>query len=339
MMCTVAEHPRREAFSATGIASVVAGAVLFALVLWKVGPGQVWDGITRVRWWILVIIALGGLRFLARAIAWSACIEPPHRLSIADAFKGVVAGDTIGNATPLGPILGEPAKAAYAQNTVPMGVALTALAIENFVYSLSAAAMIAAGTLALLFAFDPPENLRLAGEAIVAAVLLLFVVAMFMLWRQPAVLSRLLPLLGGRGTARTEKVRALEQQVYTFASRRGWVVAAVIGCELVFHALGVLEAHLTLTLLSPTHESPPLLTSFILETANRLFTVVFRFIPFTTGAGEVGTGTVTKLLGMGETTGVTVSVIRKIRMVAWALVGAVLIVRRKRSSNRARSVQ
>ena len=74
MMCAVAPHPRRQAFSATGIASVVAGIALFAFVLWKVGPSQVWDGIARVRWWVLVIIALGGLRFLARAIAWSACI-------------------------------------------------------------------------------------------------------------------------------------------------------------------------------------------------------------------------------------------------------------------------
>lgn len=338
MMCAVAEHPRREAFSATGIASVVAGLALFALVLWKVGPGEVWDGLTRIRWWIVAVIALGGLRFLARAVAWSACVEAPYRLSIADAFKGVIAGDTIGNATPLGPILGEPAKAAYARGNIPIGAALTALAIENFVYSLSAAAMIAAGTLALLFAFDPPERLRLAGEAVVAAVLLVFVAAMVMLWRQPAVLSWLLPLLGRRGTSRAEKVRALEQQIYTFASRRGSVVAVVIACELVFHALGVLEAHLTLTLLSPSGTPPPLLTSFILETSNRLFAVLFKFIPMQAGAGELGTGAVTQVLGMGDTTGVTVSIIRKIRMVAWALVGVVLIVRQRTTGARARHV-
>ena len=338
MMCAVAEHPRREAFSATGIASVVAGIALFSLVLYKVGPAVVWDGITKIRWWILAVIALGGLRFLARAAAWSACVEPPHRLSVLEAVKGVVAGDTIGNATPLGPLLGEPAKAAYARGNVPIGVALTALAIENFVYSLSAAAMIAAGTLALLFAFDPPESLRLAGEAVVGIVLLLFVAAMVMLWRQPAVLSRLLPLLGGRAVSRADKVRRLEEQVYTFASRRGWVVAVVIGCELIFHALGVIEAHLTLTLLSPTGDPPTLLTSFILETSNRLFAVLFKVIPFQAGAGEIGTGAVTRLLGFGDTTGVTVAIVRKIRMVAWALVGVVLLVRRPGRA-RARDVQ
>ena len=342
MMCAVAEHRRRAAFSVTGIVTAVAGAALFAIVLWTFDAVKVWEGIVRLRWWVLVIIAIGGFRFLARAVAWSACVEPPYRLSILDAFKGVIAGDMIGNLTPLGPVLGEPAKAAYAKGNTPAGVLLTALAIETFVYSLSAAAMIAAGTLALLFAFDPPAGLRVAGEVIVGAIFLLFLIAMTMLWRQPAVLSRLMPMFGARGLARADKVRALEQQIYTFASRRGWVVVAVIVCELAFHALGVLEAHLTLTLLSPTGESPALLTSFILETFNRLFAVIFKFIPYQTGAGELGSGAVTEVLGLGATTGVTVSVIRKIRMLAWALAGAALLVGRRglaRTGDRARGVQ
>ena len=196
-----------------------------SIVLWTFGVAQIWDGVVRLRWWVLVIVAIGGLRFLARAIAWSACVEPPHRLSILDAFKGVVAGDLVGNITPLGPVLGEPAKAAYARGATPAGVVLTALAIETFVYSLSAAAMIAAGTLALLFAFDPPAGLRIAAEAIIAAIFALFLIAMVVLWRQPAVLSRMLPIFGARGTSRAERVRAFERQIYTFASRRGLVVA------------------------------------------------------------------------------------------------------------------
>lgn len=327
MMCAVAEHPRRAAFNATGIVSAVAGAALFALVVWQAGPAQVWDGVAKIGWWLLLVIALGGLRFLARAVAWSACIEPPHTLSVLDAFKGVVAGDTVGNATPLGPVLGEPAKAAYARGSTPVGVVLTALAVENLFYSLSAAAMIAAGTLALLFAFDPPEGMRLAGEAAVAIILLLFIAAMIALWRRPMVLSRLLPLAGRAGTSRAEKVRALEQQIYTFASRRGSVVAIAIACELAFHALGVVEAHITLTVING--EAPPLLTSFILETANRLFAVLFKVVPFQFGVGELGTAAVTEVLGMGGTTGVTVAVVRKARMVAWALVGAALLAGRR----------
>ena len=156
--------------------------------------------------------------------------------------------------------------------------------------------MIAAGMLALLFAFDPPEQMRLAGEVAVVVILLLFVVAMLVLWRRPAILGRCPSPAAAAG--RTEKLRALEQEVYTFASRRGRVVAVVIACELAFHALGVLEVHVTLSAING--EQPPLLTSFILETANRLFTVVFKFIPFQLGVAEAGTAVATEVLGLGD---------------------------------------
>ena len=311
----------------TAVVSVIAGAALFALVLWYVDAAVVWDGVTKLRWWLLVVIALGGLRFLARAVAWSACVEPPHHLPILDAFKGIVAGDTIGNATPLGPVLGEPAKAAYARRGVPVGVVLTALAIENLFYSLSAAAMIAAGTLALLFAFNPPARMRQAAGLAVGLILVAFVAGMLMLWRRPAVLSRLLPLLPGKSATRAEKVRALEHQIYTFAARRGWVVVVAIACELAFHALGVVEAYLTLTVING--QAPTLLSAFILETANRLFAVLFKVVPFGLGVNEVSTAAVTEVLGLGGTAGVTVAVVRKARMAAWALVGAALLAGRR----------
>ena len=327
-MASVTPPPRRATVSATGILSIVAGAAIFALVLWNQGPSEIWEGITRMRWWLLAVIALGGLRFLSRAIAWRACIEPPHRLPIGTAFSGVVAGDTISNATPLGPVLGEPAKAAYATGPVPIGTALTALAIENIFYTLSAAAMIAAGTLALLFVFNPPPEVRYLGEASVAVIVLVFATALVLMWRRPAIVSRLLPLVtkGGKDSeARRERLRALEQEIYSFASRRTGSVVAVVASEGMFHALGILEAHLTLTILNGGQQ-PPILTSFILETANRLLAVLFRFIPFQLGVGEAGLAVVTDALGLGGTVGVTISVIRKARMAVWAVVGVVLLV-------------
>ena len=325
----MAEHPRRTAFNAAGVFSVVAGAALFAVVLWRADPREVWQGIVAVGWWFSVIVVIGGLRFLTRAAAWSACVERPHRLPIVTALAGVVAGDTVGNLTPLGPMLGEPAKAAYVRGAVPGGVALTALAVENLFYTLSAAAMIAAGTLALLFTFDPPPEMRQIGRIAVAAVLALFGAAMLLLWRRPALLSRWIPLVAKEGTAlhsQTNRMRALEEQIYSFASRRPGAVLAVVGYEALFHALGVIEAYITLQAI--TGSAPAILTAFILETAQRLMTVVFKVVPFQMGVSELGTAAVTNVLGLGATIGVTAAVIRKGRMAAWAAVGAALLVRR-----------
>lgn len=308
---------------------MTAGIVVFAAFVWNVGPGQIWNGILSVGWMFPVIIALGGLRFFVRACAWSLCTEPPHHLPLRTAFSAVLAGDAVGNVTPLGPIVGEPAKAAFVRAHIPIGPALTALAIENIFYTLSTAAMIAAGTIALLFAFDLPPALREFSEIAIGAVVVLFAVSLAILWRRPALISRWLPLMSRPGTkvhASAGRVQALENEIYTFAARRRGAVLPVILLEVAFHALGVIETHLAMWMI--LQQPPPLIQSFIIETASRVITVAFKFIPFQFGVGEVGTGAVTTVLGLGATPGVAREIVRKARMAVWALVGGALLIRR-----------
>ena len=318
-----------RAFSATTALSIAGGAALFAVVVWKVGPAEIVEGFRRLGWGILLVVALGGLRFAARAAAWMACIEAPHVLPFRVAFAAVIAGDTLGNATPLGPVVGEPAKVAYVHRQLPASVALTALAIENLLYSLSTAAMIGAGTIALLFAFDVPVAVREISEAAVALVVIIFAVALVMLWRKPAILSRWLPLAGGPGAtvrSKAEKVRALEAEIYSFAARRPAGLTATLTCEGLFHTLGVLEAFITIWLL--TDAQPTVLVAFIMETAQRLMTVVFKVVPFQLGVGEAATTVFTRMLGLGDTLGLNFALARRARIAVWAAVGALLLIQK-----------
>src|SRR6185437_13661978 len=125
--------------NATGVLTAIAGLALLAWVVSRVGAAEIAADLAQVGWGLLAIIAIGGGRFLLRAVAWRLCVEPPHRLGLADAFAAAVCGDAIGNLTPLGPIVGEPAKAAFVRRRVPLAAAATALAIENALYALSAA--------------------------------------------------------------------------------------------------------------------------------------------------------------------------------------------------------
>ncbi len=102
-----------------GLLTAAAGTVLFAWLVWSVGPAEIWTGFKQIGWGLIWILILGGLRFAARAAAWTLCIEPPHTLRFAEAFNAVVCGDALGNATPLGPLVGEPAKIACVRGRVP----------------------------------------------------------------------------------------------------------------------------------------------------------------------------------------------------------------------------
>lgn len=317
-------RPPRQ-IKAAGLLTAVAGTVLFVWLVRTVGPGEIWTGFQKIGWGLVWIVMLGGLRFAVRAAAWALCIEPPNRLPFGVALNAVISGDALGNLTPFGPLVGEPAKIACVRGHVPIAPALTALAIENVIYALSVAAMIAAGAIALLFSVELPLQLREFSEIAIGCIIALFIGAAWVLWRRPTLVSTWLPA-SWLTTARIGKLHALEQEVLTFASRRRGAILPLAVLQLLFHALGVIEKHLTLWLILGA--APPLMTSFIVETADRLITVAFKFVPFQVGVGEAGTGLITQLLGLGPAAGITVSLARKARMGTWSLIGAALLVRR-----------
>lgn len=320
----------------TAVVTAAAGIVLFAWLVSRIGASEVWAGFVQIGWGLILIVLLGGLRFAARAFAWSAAMEPPHRLGFKDAFTAVVCGDTLGNVVTLGPIVSEATKLACVRGRVPLGAALTALAVENLFYTLSVAAMIAAATLALLFSFELPAALRDYSEVALAAIAVGFVAAALIIWRRPALAgfipARMRPEQGSRMYLPLQKLRTLEHEVYSFAARRRSALVPVLGAEAAFHAFGVLETHVTLWMITTT--APPLLVSFIAEGAIRLIAVLFKFVPFQIGVGEAGTGALTQILGLGYPAGVTLSLARKARMGIWSLAGAALLVRQGISTKR-----
>jgi Lysylphosphatidylglycerol synthase TM region len=314
----------RKTFSVTGVVTTLGGLALLVWVVRQVGVAEIAADVRRVGWGLVAIIALGGLRFLLRAVAWRLCLDPPHTLRLRDAFAAVVCGDAIGNLTPLGPLVGEPAKAAFVRGRIALAPAVTALAIENVLYTLSAAAMIAAGMVALLVSFKLPPGVRGIGELAIAATFLLFVAALWLLWRQPALISRALGVVPPL-RKHADRVRQLEEEIYTFAARHRSALPALAAAEAGFHALGVTEIYLTLWLLNGSQ--PTLLAAFLFETANRLITVVFKVVPLRLGVDELSTAGFAALIGLPTKTGLTIAIVRKVRMLFWAGAGGVLLVR------------
>ena len=309
---------------ATGVLMTLGGLVLLVVVVARVGVLEIAADVRQVGWGLIAIIAMGGLRFLLRALAWRLCLEPPHTLSVADAFAAVICGDAIGNLTPLGPLVGEPAKAAFVRRRVALGPAVTALAIENVLYTLSAAAMIAAGMIALLARFQLDPAIRGIGELAVGGTIGLFAAALWLLWRQPALISRALGL-APRLKRHADRMKEIETRIYTFTSRHRGALPGLAAAEIGFHALGVLEIFVTLWILAG--HPPAVLTAFILETANRLITVVFKVVPLRLGVDEAATAYFAQVLGLGVRPGLSMAIVRRVRVLFWAVAGGLILVR------------
>jgi Lysylphosphatidylglycerol synthase TM region len=327
------ERARAGRLGPTAVIFALAGLGLFAYFVWAAGPAEVWSNISKVGWGFAVILALAGLRFGVRTLAWTLCFEPPHRLGFLEAFRAYLIGDAAGNVVPVGIVVSEPAKAALASNErVPFAASFSAIAVENIFYMLSVALFIFCGTAALLAGFHLTKVLRYSSYGILAGALVFISFAAYAIRRQWRFLSAALRWTAARGVGRRAlerrhaRVSAFEDKIYGFYERNGSRFIPVFVCEAVFHLLGVVEGYLTIALISETR--PTVLSAFLFESVNRVITVVFKFVPLRAGIDELGTGQLARVLAFGVAAGVTLAIVRKARMIFWMAVGVALLVAR-----------
>jgi hypothetical protein len=307
------------------LAAGIGGAVLFLWSIRQAGTLAVRDGIGRVGWWFVVICPLGGIRYLLRAIAWRMCLDDPRRLPLCVAFGAAVMGDGLGNVTPFGALVSEPSKVAVARRHVGAGSAVSAVTIENLLYLAVVVVVFVCGTAALLLSFDVGVALRRTADVTLAFALGFALVTAVALMGRLRIASALLaalaswPRLRPFAIARRGDVEAIENQVFGFTSRHPGRVPWLLALEAGYHAVGVFEIWLTVTLIMG--QPIGFLTAFVLEFVNRTITIAFQFVPMWLGVDEAGTGAVTTALHLGGATGVGLALVRKARVVVWTALG------------------
>jgi hypothetical protein len=320
----------RKGLTPLSIVFAVLGLVLFAYFVKRAGLGQIAEGIKRLGAGFLIILAISAVRQVVRCIAWSLCVEAPHRLEFWDAFRARVMGDAIGTVLPFASfVISEPAKPALIRDRLPLMAGLSSITIENIFYSLSVAVSISCGMIALLLSFSLPNGMRVGSFIVLAVILIVIVTGTFLIRRQVRFISGTAGFLHRRGLKEKwiEKGRTMEDLIYGFYHRHQARFIPILLLEASFHLAGVLEIYVTLSFISP-NQPPTFLTAFILESVNRVITMAFKFIPLRMGVDEAGTGKVSRVLLFTEVTGVTLAIVRKARDVFWAAVGVALLAHR-----------
>ncbi len=321
----------RPRITVTGVIAAVLGAGLFVSAIQHAGLTSILDGMRSVGWGFVLILGLSGLRTLCRAVAWTLCSEGPARLRLADTFPAFLTGEALGNLTPLGLFVSEPTKAVFVRHRVSLMTAVSGLAIENLLYTLSVAVVIASGTVAMLFSFDVPRAIRIFSVILLIGMLALLAGSGWVLGRQVKMVSPMLNWLHRRRwlpdslSQRLEKLRHLEDSIYGFHRRHPQRMLSVLVLEAAYHVAGVAEVFVILAWISHT---PTLLVAFVFETMNRATNVVFKFVPMRLGVDEAGSGLLSTALGYGSATGVTLAIVRKVRVLFWTAIGLLLLANR-----------
>ena len=293
------------------------GAALLIFTVQRVGgwPAVV-SGITSVGWWFILVVALGAARMACRARAWVVAAVDPQ-LRFRDAFGAMLAGDAAGNLTPLGVLASEPTKILMSRTRIPTVTGIASVAIENAFYIASVALVLLAGTWTFLQRADVPAGLEQISEAILVVVAIVAIVSIWAASTRPAVLSRLAPLvtkLAGRSDAPAEAIREVEARIYGVLHWPAPRILHVAGWEALFHVIAVTEVWMVLRLL-PGGDQVTLVDAFLLESTGRFVTIAFKFVPYRLGIDEMGSSAVAQVLGLPPASGVTLALIRRLRIV------------------------
>src|SRR5688572_31553018 len=252
------QRARRGRLAPLGIIFGVLGLLLFAYFVRRAGVGQILDGIQRLGAGFLLVLAISSFRYIVRALAWTRCIERPHRLPFRDAFAARLMGDALGNIIPFASVaVSEPSKAVFVKNRVPLMVGLSGLAIENIFYALSVSLFIFAGTATLLLSFSLPKPLRYASIGALAATLVVVPAGYLLLRSQKKFLSGAVKFFGRRGVAPklaariAPKAENLEERIYGFYQHHQGSFLAIFALDMCFHLAGIVEVYTTLSFISP----------------------------------------------------------------------------------------
>ncbi|HEX7284480.1 MAG TPA: lysylphosphatidylglycerol synthase domain-containing protein, partial [Vicinamibacterales bacterium] len=322
----------RSRLAFLNILVAIIGVALLVFTVQRVGgwPAVV-SGIASVGWWFIVVVMLGAARMAARGRAWMACSAAiaetgAQRLTMADAFGAIIAGDAAGNLTPLGVFASEPTKILMTRAKISTVTSIASVTIENAFYSASVAAVLLAGTWLFLQRANVPAGLEQISEVLLIVIAVAGVVAFWIARSQPAILSRLAPLmakLAGRSHAPAEAVKEIESHIYGVLRWPLGRILHVVFWEAIFHVLAVAEVWVVLRLLIP---DVTVGEAFLLESAGRFVTIAFKFVPYRLGIDEMGSGAVAQVLGLGPANGVTLALVRRLRIVVLNAFGLLKLV-------------
>jgi hypothetical protein len=299
------------------VLAALGGLVLFGYAVRRAGVAEILDGIREVGWGLLPILGLAGARFFIRACAWRLCMPAHGRLPINQSFSAFVAGDAIGNLTPLGMVASEPTKVFLTRHRLATRESVASLATDNLLYAASVAAMVALGVVVALATV--PLSLAWqegAVAALVAGVVGAAITFRLMrgIWREES---------GARPPWR-ETLAGLRRSVLAFSTDQPGRLLQVFLLDLSFHALAVFEIFLTLRWLLGDR-SPTLAQAIVFEALNRVITVAFKFVPFRVGIDEALSGGLAPLMAVQPVAGVTLAVVRKVRNLVWTGIGLLFI--------------
>ncbi|MBI2186076.1 MAG: flippase-like domain-containing protein [Acidobacteria bacterium] len=310
---------------------LLAGAALLGVLLWRLGPADIFALVGRVGWAFVPAVGLYTLHHVVRALALQACVPRQGLLGYGDALAVRLSGEAIQSLTFSGPVLAEPARAwMLTRRGLTLQEGLAATVTEYLISAFVTAALSIGGLLYIVRAYNPPPSL--AGASIVVAALF----AAFLAAAAVAVARRLYligTIVGGlsrlgvlRGRLRPDMawVNRTEDLLLAVLRDRPALLGRVLLIEVAAQVPLVMELFVLLRALD-VGATP--LSPILIEASAKTIGIVFMFVPQQMGVAEGTYALIFDVLALPAAAGFAVALLRRIRALVVTAIGLMLLAR------------
>lgn len=307
------------------------GFLLFVLLIYTIGPGQIWEHIKKITWQnFLILLFLRFLHSILRTINWKIVFEQYERkTSFFHLFTAIIAGDAISYLTPSARLGGEPVRAMMVSSSNKRR-SLASVIVDKTIEILTMISFTIIGVTIAITQIPMPGKYKFLLIAFVLGAIL-FAVLILVKQRQGFftwiinTLERIKIKFKFIEKNRA-KVKETDEHISDFYRNHRSIFLIVFLLHSLVFLFWTTEVHLTLLFMGA--EGTTFLKSFLIVTLGGLV-ILLPTIPASLGTYELTYVAIFILLGFGADIGITLTLIRRILVLIWAGAGLLAMLKRQ----------
>ena len=222
------------------------GIAFLAVLVWKVGPRELWHELTTLGWGLIPLIMGEGVAEMIHTLGWHQCLSGPlRRLSWWELFRIRMAGYAINYLTPTAAMGGEVTKGTLLTSRGGGAEATSGVLIGKLCFALAHLIFVVLGVLLVLWRVHMSKGLLVAmvvsGSAVGAGMI------MFLLLQRYGKLGGIVRWLASRSVAgetlkkAAQELTAVDETMKQFYRERPFGMPLAIGWHLVGYSIGIVQ--------------------------------------------------------------------------------------------------
>lgn len=323
---------KKTIFSGTNIVFLLTGILILLLCLKTMGLKPIIENIITLgsQFWIIVSIHIISNTMLT--LGWWILFPVKLKWSYFPKFLAArIAGDSTTFISSVGALAGEPLKALYIKEIVPMKTGLATVFLDRTIHTISNILIVLTGIIASIFILKLPAAVTLIS---LASMLGIFILLLMVLKKQSeGILEYIIIKMPDFITrkfiteARMKNIRVLDDELRLIMNNRS--KRKPIAACLLLHYFGILviatlEIYLIVRFINPALGFT-LTDALFLYIFGFILTTAAFFVPANIGVSEGSYAFGLYILGFPGSLGVSIGFIRRLRTLVWTIIGLLLM--------------